>query len=229
MNSANAMKSMNRPRVLPAGDGAALLEFDTADEVAAAHRSLSALESEGIVELVPAARTILVIYDATLASPEKFADAAWRAESVEPVEAVEPVESPAPPETPNEVHIPVTYDGPDLPALAQLTGLSIAEVVERHAAPLYVVAFCGFAPGFAYLNGLDPLLRLPRRDTPRTRVPAGSVAVADEFTGVYPNASPGGWHLLGRTDAVLWDVDRDPPALLAPGTRVRFRPVGAAT
>jgi KipI family sensor histidine kinase inhibitor len=218
----NSMNSMNRPRVLPAGDGAALLEFDTADEVAAAHRSLSALESEGIVELVPAARTILVIYDATPASPEKFADAAWRAEPVEAAASLEPTE------TPDEVHIPVTYDGPDLPALAQMTGLSVAEIVERHAAPLYVVAFCGFAPGFAYLNGLDPLLRLARRDTPRTRVPAGSVAVADEFTGVYPNASPGGWHLLGRTDAVLWDVDRDPPALLAPGTRVRFRPVGAA-
>jgi len=221
----NAMNSMNRPRVLPAGDGAVLLEFDTADEVAAAHRSLSALESEGIVELVPAARTILVIYDAKRISPEKFADVVWRAE---PVEAVVSVESLEPTETPDEVQIPVTYDGPDLPALAQMTGLSIAEVVERHAAPLYVVAFCGFAPGFAYLNGLDPLLRLPRRDTPRTRVPAGSVAVADEFTGVYPNASPGGWHLLGRTEAVLWDVDRDPPALLAPGTRVRFRPVGAA-
>ena len=213
------MNAMNRPRVLPAGDGAALLEFDTADEVAAAHRSLGALESAGIVELVPAARTILVFYDATLASPEKIADAAWHAE---PIEASEPAQAP------EEVDIPVTYDGPDLPALAKLTGLSIAEVVERHAAPLYVVAFCGFAPGFAYLNGLDPLLRLPRRDTPRTRVPAGSVAVADEFTGVYPTASPGGWHLLGRTEAVLWDVDRDPPALLAPGTRVRFRPVGAA-
>ena len=213
------MSAMNRPRVLPTGDGAALLEFDSADEVAAAHRSLGALESAGIVELVPAARTILVIYDAALASPEKIADAAWRAE---PIEASEPADAP------EEVDIPVTYDGPDLPALAKLTGLSIAEVVERHAAPLYVVAFCGFAPGFAYLNGLDPLLRLPRRDTPRTRVPAGSVAVADEFTGVYPTASPGGWHLLGRTEAVLWDVDRDPPALLAPGTRVRFQPVGAA-
>ncbi len=92
-----------------------------------------------------------------------------------------------------------------------------------HSGAGYTVRFCGFAPGFAYLDGLDPRLHVPRRDDPRTSIPAGSVAIAGEFAGVYPRASPGGWRLLGRTDASLWDVDRDPPALLTPGTRVRFR------
>jgi KipI family sensor histidine kinase inhibitor len=120
------------------------------------------------------------------------------------------------------VEIPVTYDGPDLAEVARLTGLPADEVVRRHAAAEYVVAFSGFAPGFGYLTGLPAELRVPRRDSPRTAVPAGSVAVAGEFTGVYPRRSPGGWQLLGRTDAVLWDPERDPPALLVPGTRVRF-------
>ena len=101
------------------------------------------------------------------------------------------------------------------------------EVVRRHSAVTYRAEFCGFAPGFAYLRGLDPALVLPRRDTPRPAVPAGSVAVADRYTAVYPTASPGGWHLLGRTDAVLWDERRADPATLRPGTRVRFRPARA--
>ncbi len=98
------------------------------------------------------------------------------------------------------------------------------ELVARHSEPRYVVAFCGFAPGFAYLSGLDERLHVARRAEPRTRVPAGSVGIAGEFTGVYPRASPGGWRLLGRTDADLWNLARTPPALLVPGTRVRFRP-----
>jgi KipI family sensor histidine kinase inhibitor len=120
------------------------------------------------------------------------------------------------------VTIPVVYDGPDLADVASRTDLSVEEVVRRHAAGEYVVAFCGFAPGFGYLTGLDPALCLPRRTVPRTRIPAGSVAVADRFTSVYPSNSPGGWHLLGRTATVMWDLERQPPALLAPGTRVRF-------
>ncbi|HVU92653.1 MAG TPA: allophanate hydrolase subunit 1, partial [Jatrophihabitans sp.] len=122
------------------------------------------------------------------------------------------------------VELAVEYDGPDLAATAAELGLSPAELVRRHAAGEYVVAFCGFAPGFAYLTGLDPALHVPRLAEPRTRVPAGAVGIAGEFTGVYPRPSPGGWRLLGRTDAVLWDLDRTPPALLPPGTRVRFRP-----
>ncbi|HYJ75870.1 MAG TPA: allophanate hydrolase subunit 1, partial [Kineosporiaceae bacterium] len=127
------------------------------------------------------------------------------------------------------VEIAVRYDGEDLPSVARRLGLEVAEVVARHAAPTYTVACLGFSRGFPYLEGLDPLLRLPRRDTPRARVPAGSVAIAAEQAGIYPQASPGGWHLLGRTDAVLFDPDREPPALLAPGDRVRFVPRGTAS
>jgi KipI family sensor histidine kinase inhibitor len=202
------------PRVLAAGDEAVLLEFESAQEVEAAHRALCAAALRGVVELVPAARTILAAYDPALITPEAIAAAARRDAAPAPAESASA-----------SVRIPVRYDGPDLEELSTLTGLPAAELVRRHTGPEYVVAFCGFAPGFAYLTGLDPVLRLPRRATPRTRVPAGSVAVADEFTGVYPAQSPGGWHLLGRTDAVLWDVRRDPPALLAPGTRVRFEAV----
>jgi KipI family sensor histidine kinase inhibitor len=122
--------------------------------------------------------------------------------------------------------VPVRYDGEDLPAVADRLGLAVDEVVARHTAPTYTVACLGFSRGFPYLDGLDPVLRLPRRDTPRPRVPAGSVAIAADQAGIYPLASPGGWHLLGRTDVPLFDVHRQPPALLAPGDRVRFVPVG---
>ena len=120
------------------------------------------------------------------------------------------------------VEIPTRYDGPDLTAVAQATGLAVAEVVRRHSAREYRAAFTGFTPGFAYLSGLDPALRLPRRASPRPRVPPGSIAVADAFSAVYPRASPGGWNLLGSTDAVVFDPSREPPALISPGTRVRF-------
>ena len=119
----------------------------------------------------------------------------------------------------------MTYDGPDLAAVAADTGLTVAEVIARHTAPAYTVGFIGFAPGFAYLIGLDPVLHVPRHASPRTRVPAGSVGIAGEFTGVYPRASPGGWQLLGRTNAALWDLARERPALLEPGVAVRFREV----
>jgi KipI family sensor histidine kinase inhibitor len=120
------------------------------------------------------------------------------------------------------VEVPTTYDGPDLEEVARVWGMSTAEVVATHTGLEHEVAFCGFSPGFAYCAGLPEHLAVPRRHDPRPRVPAGSVAVADRWTGVYPTASPGGWQLLGRTDLVLWDADREPPATLAPGTRVRF-------
>ncbi|MGC8484444.1 MAG: 5-oxoprolinase subunit PxpB [Candidatus Baltobacteraceae bacterium] len=124
---------------------------------------------------------------------------------------------------PGRTHeIPVRYDGEDLHELASLHDLSVEETIARHLAPLYSVAFLGFAPGFAYLLGLDPQLVTPRRMRPRTRVPAGSVAIGDTFTSVYAVASPGGWHLLGRTESVLFDPERRPAALLAAGDRVRF-------
>jgi KipI family sensor histidine kinase inhibitor len=125
------------------------------------------------------------------------------------------------------VEIAVRYDGDDLGEVAQRTGMSPAEVVELHRAGAHAVAFGGFAPGFAYIAGLDPRLHQPRRATPRTRVPAGAVAIADRFTGIYPRESPGGWWIVGYTDAVLWDLEADPPALLVPGARVRFVEAGA--
>ncbi|MFJ4876402.1 allophanate hydrolase subunit 1 [Streptomyces sp. NPDC088745] len=120
------------------------------------------------------------------------------------------------------IEIPVRYDGPDLAEVAGLWGVPVGRVPAIVGGLELRVAFCGFAPGFGYLGGLPEELRLPRRATPRTAVPAGSVALAGEYAGVYPRSSPGGWQLVGSTDAVLWDPRREPAALLAPGTRVRF-------
>jgi KipI family sensor histidine kinase inhibitor len=125
------------------------------------------------------------------------------------------------------VELPTTYDGVDLADVARRWGMTRDETVATHAGLTFTVAFCGFAPGFAYCTGLPEELAVPRLREPRPRVPAGSVALADVFTGVYPTASPGGWRLLGRTAATLWDPAADPPALLAPGTTVRFLPVPA--
>jgi KipI family sensor histidine kinase inhibitor len=163
------------------------------------------------VDLVPAARTVLVMFDPTTTTVERVvADVSGRQ-----IGAVAERAGPL-------VEVPVVYDGEDLAEVAALSGLSEEEVVARHQRPEYRVAFCGFAPGFAYIVGGDPALQVPRRRSPRTAVPAGSVALADEFTGLYPRQMPGGWQLIGHTDAVLWDLSRDPPALLPPGTRVRF-------
>jgi KipI family sensor histidine kinase inhibitor len=120
------------------------------------------------------------------------------------------------------VEVPTTYDGEDLDDVAHRWDMTRDEVVATHTGAELVVAFCGFAPGFPYCTGLPGRLAVPRLDSPRPRVPAGAVGLAGPFTGIYPTASPGGWRLIGRTDLVLWDVDRDPPATLVPGTRVRF-------
>lgn len=197
--------------MLPVGWGAVLVELASTAEVRAAHRRLDGARADGrlpgVVELVPAARTVLVTGDRLPDLGPLLADLEETAEPGGP-----------------EVEIPVAYDGPDLADIAGLAGLPEEEVVRRHSAAAYTVAFCGFAPGFAYLTGLPAELQVPRRATPRTAVEAGAVGIAGEFAGVYPRRSPGGWQLLGRTGAVLWDADRDPPALLAPGTRVRFTP-----
>ncbi|HYT09154.1 MAG TPA: 5-oxoprolinase subunit PxpB [Mycobacteriales bacterium] len=191
------------------GWAAALVELDSAGEVRAAYRRLLELraagELPGVVEVVPAARTVLVEGGPLPDLAALLGD----------LTAAPAAEGPA-------VELPVAYDGPDLADVAELTGLPAGEVVRRHAGTDFVVAFCGFAPGFAYLTGLPAELHVPRRATPRTAVEAGSVGIAGEFSGVYPRRSPGGWQLLGHTDVVLWDTERDPPALLAPGTRVRF-------
>jgi KipI family sensor histidine kinase inhibitor len=159
------------------------------------------------MEIVPAARTVLVVHDG--ADPARIAA------------SLDAGSDNLPPPS-GTVRIPVRYDGPDLEEVAIATGLGVDDVVALHAGATYRVAFCGFLPGFAYLVGLPEQLRLPRRSTPRSRVAAGSVAIADEFSGVYPSASPGGWHLLGRTEVSLWNPDCTPPGLLVPGSDVVF-------
>ncbi len=121
-----------------------------------------------------------------------------------------------------DVEVPVLYDGADLALVAEATHLSVAEVVAIHSGTTYLAAFSGFAPGYVYCTGLDERLRLPRRPSPRTVVPAGSVAIADAYAAIYPTASPGGWHLLGHTDLTLFDLNRPEPALIQPGDRVRY-------
>lgn len=172
--------------------------------------ALRELRIGGVVEVVPAAETVLVscVDSAVLASVLDAARGLRPAPIAASRDAV--------------VEIPTRYDGPDLEAVAGATGLSTAALIDAHSQATYSVAFCGFAPGFAYLAGLDARLHLPRRATPRTSVPAGSVAIADRYAAVYPRSSPGGWHLLGTTDVTLFDPDRTPPALLEPGARVRF-------
>jgi KipI family sensor histidine kinase inhibitor len=195
----------------PAGDRALLIELADLDAVGGLHRALLHTPPTGVLELIPAARTVLVTYDPEVTTFEALARRVREYEVSGGIAATGPL-----------VEIPVHYSGADLDAVAEMTGLDRVEIIRRHTAPEYTVAFCGFAPGFGYLTGSDPVLHLPRHSTPRVRVPAGSVAVAGEFTAVYPGESPGGWQLLGSTDLAMWNVDRDPPALLAPGHRVRF-------
>lgn len=233
--------------VLAYGDRALLVELGSTDEVvdlADRCREDDAL-AELVDDVVPGARTVLfvakpgvsvelvreVIAGIAEGSSRLARSAALRRSSVDRrgrqgAGASSRHRRDDPSATPavagREVVIPVAYDGADLDEVARLTGLSRREVVAAHTGTSWRVAFGGFAPGFAYLVGGDPRLQVPRRDTPRTSVPAGSVALAGEFSGVYPRESPGGWQLVGRTDRVMWDVDREPPALLAPGATVRF-------
>lgn len=194
-------------RILPYGPGALLAEYDDLDTVLSVASRVRALGLPGVVDVVAALRTVLVVHEGA------DRDAVVTALSDVRVEVPEP--GPL-------VVVPVRYDGPDLADVAAATRRTEAEVVAAHTAAEYRVAFCGFVPGFAYLVGLPAELHLPRRATPRTRVPAGSVAIAAEFSAVYPAATPGGWHLLGRTDLPMWDDSLAEPALLVPGVRVRF-------
>ncbi|MFF2851187.1 allophanate hydrolase subunit 1 [Streptomyces sp. NPDC058001] len=200
-------------RPLPVGDRALLVELDSGDDAQALHAELLRRRSAGTLrvrEIVPAARTVLLD---GLDDPSGLAAdlPSWK---VPPPRA----------HASDVVEIPLRYDGPDLADVAALWGVGADEVARVHAAAEFRVAFCGFAPGFGYLTGLPERYDVPRRATPRTTVPAGSVALAGPYTGVYPRSSPGGWQLIGTTDAVLWDPARVPAALLAPGTRVRFLP-----
>lgn len=203
------------PVVLTAGADALLVELGSGEETEAFHaevlRRRAAGELPGVREVVPGARTVLL--DGIARDPAGLARelASWR---------VPPLRR----DTGQAVEIPVVYDGPDLADVAEAWGVAAAEVAAIHTGTEFRVAFCGFAPGFGYLTGLPDHLHLPRRATPRTRVPAGAVALAGPYTGVYPRPSPGGWQLIGRMPdpAALWNPDREPPALLAPGARVRF-------
>ncbi|MGW7031884.1 5-oxoprolinase subunit B family protein [Streptomyces xanthophaeus] len=199
-------------RALPVGAGALLIELDSAAEVAALHaevlRRRDAGELGGVRDVVPAARTVLL---------DGVADPAALAARIAGWEVPPLAETEGP-----LVTVPVRYDGPDLAEVAALWGIAPREVAALVGAVVFRVAFCGFAPGFGYLTGLPQHLHLPRRDTPRPAVPAGSLALAGEYAGVYPRSSPGGWQLIGSTRAVLWDPAREPAALFAPGVRVRF-------
>ncbi|GGS98394.1 5-oxoprolinase subunit B family protein [Streptomyces cinerochromogenes] len=204
-------------RALHVGDDALLVEVSSGEEAQALHAELLRRRAEGALtvrEIVPAARTVLLD---GLADPARWASELTTARV------------PTPPSHARElVELPVRYDGPDLAAVAERWGVTEREAARIHAGTEFTVAFCGFAPGFGYLTGLPDRYHVPRRATPRTSVHAGAVALAGPYTGVYPRSSPGGWQLIGTTDAVLWDHTRVPAALLAPGTRVRFVPVEGA-
>ncbi|AJT43179.1 allophanate hydrolase [Psychromicrobium lacuslunae] len=203
--------------MLPCGDSGILAELETLDQVLALFRALSEPPA-GVLDVVPAARTILVTFD-----PERLELTAvqnWL-RSAEPVEAAL-ADGPL-------VPIEVSYTGPDLAEVAQYLNLTVEQVVELHTSSEWTAAFTGFAPGFAYLVTSHEKLRVPRRNTPRTSIPAGSVALGGEFSAIYPTSSPAGWQLIGHTAAVLWDASKSEaagsPALITPGARVRFRAV----
>lgn len=195
-------------RLLPYGAEAVLLECDDLAE-ALALRAVVKEQIDKVVEVVPGARTLLL----RLRAPLTDRDRRRLLSLPEPV--LQPVDQ-------EPITITVDYSGDDLAEVSRLTGLSETQVIEAHTGQQWTVAFCGFAPGFGYLSGEDDRLRVPRRASPRAKVPAGAVGLADVFSGIYPREGPGGWQLIGRTDARLWDLDRDEPALLRPGVRVQF-------
>lgn len=184
------------------------------NDQASAHRLAAAVTAAGLAgvqDVVPGTRTVTV-----LADPQRcdMADLAVTLRTRE----LAPRDLP----DPRTHQIPVVYDGEDLTDVATMCQLSVEEVVRRHCGATYTVALVGFSPGFAYLTGLDPALTVSRRATPRTAVPPGSVALAEDHTAIYPQATPGGWQVIGRTNTVLFDPHGDPPALLRPADRVRL-------
>jgi KipI family sensor histidine kinase inhibitor len=193
-------------RLLAYGEHAILAELDDPALVPRLRAALA--EQPGVLDAIAGATTVLAVV-----APGEAG--AVRAAFERGLTAEVQREAPT-------VHVPVVYDGDDLDEVAGEVGLTPDDVAALHSGADYVVRFCGFSPGFAYLDGLPQQLHVPRRREPRTAVPAGAVGLAGEFTGIYPRRSPGGWRLIGRTDLALWDVTRPEPALLAPGTRVRF-------
>jgi len=201
-------------RILPSGTCGLLLECQDLDEVLGLYAGLLAETPDGVVDVVPAARTVLLVLDPAATTLDRVRAAVEGRGSA----ALERTRGDAR----DVLEIPVVYDGADLDDVADLLGCARDEVIARHTGELWTVAFCGFVPGFGYLTADDGDWQIPRRSSPRTKVPAGSVGLAGEFTGVYPRESPGGWQLIGRTDLPAFDLDRDPPAVLSPDTRVRF-------
>jgi KipI family sensor histidine kinase inhibitor len=201
-------------RFLRCGREAVLVEVDDLDQALSLYAALRAAGLPGVLDLVTAARTVLIRLDPAVTSP-----AALRAAAAQ----LRP--GGARPAATGTVEIPVRYDGPDLGDVAAHLGVTPDEVVALHTDSPWTVAFAGFSPGFGYLTGGDPRLDVPRRGSPRTRIPAGSVGLAGRYSGVYPNDSPGGWQLIGRTPMRMWDLDRPEPALLTPGVRVTFTAV----
>lgn len=204
-------------RLLPAGAAAILIELPTDDDVLAWVAGLERHRLPAVTDLVPAETTILVGFDPARASAAVIAE--W-------IRATQPIGTGS--MHSDQVELDVRYDGEDLPDVAAALGISVADVVRAHTEVAWTVAFSGFAPGFAYLRPPDGRLAVARRDSPRPRIPAGSVALAAGYSGIYPRSSPGGWQLIGHTGAVLWDANRwdddgRSPALLRPGMQVRFR------
>ena len=210
---------MTPPRIFPLGDTALVCEASPPATLDCQQRMWALADAARlwphVVEVVPGMNNLTLVFDplqAGQADLERQLKDAWDAVSLVDVGTA-------------EIEIPVHYggtDGPDLTSLAKQIGLSIDELVKRHTQAEYIVFFLGFQPGFAYLGGLDPSLHAPRRAEPRVEVPAGSVGIGGEQTGIYPAVSPGGWQLLGRTDLKLFDPARNPPTLMQPGDRVRF-------
>ena len=201
-------------RFLRCGREALLVEVDDLDAALALYAALRTAALPGVVDLVPAARTVLIRLDPAVTSPA----AVQRATAELEIGGRRPTGA-------GTVEIPVRYDGPDLAEVAKRTGLRPDEVIALHTGSRWTAAFAGFAPGFGYLTGGDPRLDVPRRDSPRARIPAGSVGLAGRFSGVYPSDSPGGWQLIGSTTQRMWDLDRPEPALLVPGVEVIFKAV----
>ncbi len=223
------MDALAGPDVRRVGESALLVEFADAAQTLQGYRMLRASSGEelarlGVVELVPAARTVLVVIDSRQVGLN--ATEAWVRSTITapPSISTATIAAGADARRPHDeaVELAVHYDGPDLGAVAKLLGVSVDDVIDLHTGGTWTSAFIGFAPGFAYLTASDSRLDVPRRSTPRAAVPAGSVALAAGYCGVYPGRSPGGWQIIGHTDAALWNPDAAQPALLAPGTTVRF-------
>ena len=208
-------------RIDPAGDQALLVRLGSSinatllSEVLALEGSLQEMHLPGLRSTVSAYASLLCQYDPEQISAAQLKD---RIRSLEGTLTLVELAG-------DLVEIPTTYDGPDLAEVAEQTGLSRPEVIERHSEPSYLVYCVGFAPGFTYCGELDERLAIPRRSSPRLNVPAGSVAIAAHQTGIYAVDSPGGWHLIGRTDTVLFNPNVNPPARFKPGDRLRFRPI----